>query len=239
MCNCENKKCRTCEYFGWDDFGRAHVCVNGDSENVADFVSDDDTCEHYQKKNIDGMSIIDLDGMNKWIQHQKECVKNNSECYTDIKDVLNLLDIVEEYVMESSFELNNIIHNKKCACQESESKSICMIDVKTMILNMMNAKGTLKITVEEYIKIMKFLYVELYKRDMLKDYKIFFDINSGHLQNVVLAYNDWFELGLDDNEIMLKKNINIEKLLNSYSTDETITLLLNNFYYWNQKGDTV
>lgn len=41
---------KTCENCHWrsDDF--ASVCVNGESENCADFVSEDDGCEEWEGK---------------------------------------------------------------------------------------------------------------------------------------------------------------------------------------------
>lgn len=42
------KTCETCKWRS-DDF--TSVCVNGDSDRRADFVSEDDTCERWEKKN--------------------------------------------------------------------------------------------------------------------------------------------------------------------------------------------
>lgn len=51
MANCE-KCCGTCEY-GVYDKTDGYVCVDGDSEYVADFVEYDHSCESWEEKNMD------------------------------------------------------------------------------------------------------------------------------------------------------------------------------------------
>lgn len=51
MANCK-KCCGTCEY-GVYDKTDGYVCVNGDSEYVADFVEYDHSCENWEEKNMD------------------------------------------------------------------------------------------------------------------------------------------------------------------------------------------
>ncbi len=41
-----NKTCSTCDYFEQYSW----VCCNGDSENCADFVDEDDCCPHWKRK---------------------------------------------------------------------------------------------------------------------------------------------------------------------------------------------
>ena len=51
----EKQCCKTCKYFYnsedmWED---DHVCVNDQSDNLSDYVCDDNCCEQWTKSGID------------------------------------------------------------------------------------------------------------------------------------------------------------------------------------------
>lgn len=47
-----DKTCRICQYGSYDEM-QGYVCVNGDSEYVADFVEADHSCIDYTPKEAD------------------------------------------------------------------------------------------------------------------------------------------------------------------------------------------
>lgn len=49
MNNIENRFCSTCKYFynSEDMWEEDHVCVNDQSDNLADYVSEDDSCAQW------------------------------------------------------------------------------------------------------------------------------------------------------------------------------------------------
>ena len=50
--NDASKTCKTCEWLEYDALGRAHVCVNANSDNCADFVNVGDTCDKWEKTEV-------------------------------------------------------------------------------------------------------------------------------------------------------------------------------------------
>ena len=97
----ENEKCKTCltcRYLEFDQFGRAHVCVNDKSDNLADFVSTNDTCEYHEDIPREEWRVIDMIKFLQWLEHQKKCIAKNSECYKNADEILDQMDIIEEYL---------------------------------------------------------------------------------------------------------------------------------------------
>ena len=91
-------KCLTCRYLEYDKLGRAHVCVNAESEHAADFVSVEDSCEHHEERPKWERNIIDLVNLVNWLDEQRRGAIANPECYNNVKEIVDQLDIIEEYL---------------------------------------------------------------------------------------------------------------------------------------------
>jgi hypothetical protein len=111
------KNCVNCKHRAYDTFGRAHVCVNADSEYVADFVSDEDHCECHEEKEMP-TKLLDVDEFKKWLEEQRKGIKANSEVYTDYQEVLDALDVTEKYIDDNSLDLQSISHFNYVATQK-------------------------------------------------------------------------------------------------------------------------
>lgn len=106
MCEMNSdKKCSNCKYFDWDDLGRAHVCVNDASEHIADFVSETDSCEKHEKT----MKVLKIENLRNWFEEYKEGVLANKEVYSDAQDILDLVELLEEYVDANSENIDDVI----------------------------------------------------------------------------------------------------------------------------------
>ena len=42
------RKCKNCRWWYYEDWTKGHVCVNGDSEEVAEFTDAEFSCRHWQ-----------------------------------------------------------------------------------------------------------------------------------------------------------------------------------------------
>ena len=103
-------KCASCEYFGYDRLGRANVCVNGDSPNVADFVAEDDTCSFYSETCKPCSRLVDYDFLIGRIEEQMNGIRKNPECYEDPETILEEYELVKQFIRDLSW-IDNTAYN--------------------------------------------------------------------------------------------------------------------------------
>ena len=100
--NCE-KKCSTCKYFGYDRFGRANVCVNDQSEHVADFVDENDVCDAYTKITNPVSKYVEYALLLDRINQQRAGISSNPDSYENAQELLDEYELIEEWLEEFSY----------------------------------------------------------------------------------------------------------------------------------------
>lgn len=115
-----------------------------------------------------------------------------------------------------------------------------VIDTKTLIVNFMKENNTDYILVNRFLKLINFIFNELYFKQILDNYKICFDINSYSIKRVTEYNSDIFELDLSDEILYLCYGLNSIDLAKKYHLDKTISNIIANFvkenkYYDNDK----
>jgi hypothetical protein len=98
------KNCVNCKHRAYDTFGRAHVCVNADSEYVADFVTDEDYCEWHEEKVVG--KTLNVDDFKKWLEEQRKGVNANPEVYECAEEIIKQLNIIENYLEDNGMEID-------------------------------------------------------------------------------------------------------------------------------------
>ena len=100
--NCD-KKCSTCKYFGYDRFGRANVCVNDQSEHVADFVNESDVCDAYTKITNPVSKYVEYALLLDRINQQRAGISSNPDSYDNAQELLDEYELIEEWLEEFSY----------------------------------------------------------------------------------------------------------------------------------------
>lgn len=108
------------------------------------------------------------------------------------------------------------------------SKSI-FIDIKTIIINLLNESKETCLSDERLRKLLSFIYDELKNLCKLKNYQICFDVDSDVIERVALYNNDIFILDIDGEQIYLRKGQDINSLAQQYKVDGTIQGIIKKF----------
>ncbi len=103
------------------------------------------------------------------------------------------------------------------------------VETRTIIINFMKEDGKTNLLIERFLKLLRFLYKELFRLGKLTDYRIFFTVNLGSIERIVEYNQDIFELDISGEELRLTRNKSIEELVEKHPVDETLISIIRKF----------
>jgi len=103
------------------------------------------------------------------------------------------------------------------------------IDTKTIIVNLLKEDAQEYLSLERLRNLLRFIHRELFKRNILDNYQIFFDVNFNSLRRTVLCNKTIFELDFDGDNIYLREPASIDILADRYRVDDTIQEIIHTF----------
>lgn len=107
-----------------------------------------------------------------------------------------------------------------------------IIENKTFIYHLFKHSQKNWMEFDFFYEFLEFLYKELSKREILKNYRIWYDMSLRGLEYTV-SYNPDLDFDLD-NRIYLKKSNSLEKLLERYPIDSVIESIISEYCF--EKG---
>ena len=104
------------------------------------------------------------------------------------------------------------------------------IDTKTVIINLLYEDQKTYLSINRLQRLISYIYEELIKRKILKNYNVYFDINFEAIRRSVIYDNYLFDLDIDGEIICLKDNHNILDLSKEFVVDKDIKEIITAFH---------
>lgn len=103
------------------------------------------------------------------------------------------------------------------------------VDTKTIIVNLLNEDKKECLSLGRLQNLLSYIYVELWRRQKLREYQISFDVNFDALERTVIYNRDIFALDIDGETIYLRDAQTLDILIEDYRLDETLLEIVQNF----------
>jgi len=104
-----------------------------------------------------------------------------------------------------------------------------ILDTKMIIINLLKEDKKTYTSLTKLIYLTNFIYKKLIEKNLLKQYKIHFDINFDAIYRTVLYNNTIFDLDIDGEMIFLREKSSMSDLARQYKVDNNIIDFIHEF----------